>query len=126
MDDLIEMVLKREGKALFESIKCNHFLYDRNGYLRSIQGTEYDFEGKADFIRKVIEENQIQPDECIFIGNSDNDIWAHESGAQTLVVNHHKISGMNRTEWKYYLEKMDNLNEIIPFILPYEGKTTFE
>lgn len=120
MDDLIDTILDADERNLFEKIECNHFFYDKNGYLKSIQGTQYDFEGKAVFIRKIIDANKIQPEECIFVGNSDNDIWAHESGAKTLVVNPHKINGMNRTEWKYYLEKMDNLEEIIPFILPYD------
>ena len=99
---------------------CNQFSYDSNGCLKAIQGTQYDFEGKAEYIRKIIVQNRIQPEECLFIGNSDNDVWAHESGAKTLVVNPHKINGMNRKEWKYYLVKMENLNEIIPFILPNE------
>lgn len=123
MDDLIEIVLTEEGKALFDKIVCNKFSYDKNGYLKTIQGTQYDFEGKAEFIRKVIKDNKIQPEECIFVGNSDNDVWAHESGAKTLVVNPHKINGMNRTEWKYYLEKMDSLKDIIPFILPNESES---
>lgn len=122
MNDLISTVFEGEERTLFDGIVCNEFSYDSRGCLKAIQGTQYDFEGKADYIRKIIAENKIQPEECLFIGNSDNDVWAHESGAKTLVVNPHKINGMNRKEWKYYLVKMDNLNEIIPFILPNEVK----
>lgn len=99
-------------------ISCNRFTYDKQGKLKSIQETKYDFEGKAEYITRVIEENRIRPEECLFVGNSDNDIWAHQSGAKTLVVNPHKITGMNRTEWKYYLEEMVDLHEILPFIFP--------
>ena len=120
MDDLISTVFEGEERHLFDGIVCNQFSYDSNGCLKAIQGTQYDFEGKAEYIRKIIVQNRIQPEECLFIGNSDNDVWAHESGAKTLVVNPHKINGMNRKEWKYYLVKMENLNEIIPFILPNE------
>ena len=118
MDDMIDYVLK-DNKSLFEEEPaCNKFSYDKEGKLKSIKGTKYDFEGKEDYIRKVIAENGIEPEECLFVGNSDNDIWAHKSGAKTLVVNPHKISGMNRTEWKYYLEEMKDLKEILPFVFP--------
>lgn len=117
MGDMIEYVLK-ENKNLFEDISCNKFSYDKQGKLNSIKGTKYDFEGKALYIANVIKENGIQPKECLFVGNSDNDVWAHKSGAKTLVVNPHKITGMNRTEWKYYLEEMQDLHDIIPFIFP--------
>lgn len=123
MDDLITTIFGGEERKLFDEIVCNKFSYDRGGCLKAIQGTQYDFEGKADFIKMVIEKNKIAPEECIFIGNSDNDVWAYESGAKTLVVNPYKINGMSRKEWKYYLVKMDNLNEIIPFILPDENNT---
>lgn len=117
MDDVIDNVFK-DNKKLFKDISCNRFTYDKQGKLKSIQETKYDFEGKAEYITRVIEENRIRPEECLFVGNSDNDIWAHQSGAKTLVVNPHKITGMNRTEWKYYLEEMVDLHEILPFIFP--------
>ncbi len=117
IDDVIDNVFM-DNKNFFEDISCNKFTYDKQGRLKSIQGTQYDFEGKAKYIAKIIEENGIQPEECLFVGNSDNDIWAHQSGAKTLVVNPHKITGMNRTEWKYYLEEMVDLHEILPFIFP--------
>lgn len=118
MDDMIDYVFK-DNKCLFEEkLACNKFSYDKEGKLKSIKGTKYDFEGKAVFIKKVIADNGIMPEECLFVGNSDNDIWAHESGAKTLVVNPHKINGMNRNEWKYYLEEMKDLKEILPFVFP--------
>lgn len=119
MDDIIENVFKDEN-CLFDDISCNRFNYDKQGRLKSITGTMYDFEGKAHYISKIIEENGIEPQECLFVGNSDNDIWAHESGAKTLVVNPHKITGMDRTEWKYYIEEMLDLHEILPFIFPQD------
>lgn len=119
MDDIIDNVFK-DDKSLFEDISCNRFNYDRQGKLKSITGTKYDFEGKAQYIEKVIKENEIEQEECLFVGNSDNDIWAHKSGAKTLVVNPHKITGMDRTEWKYYIEEMLDLHEILPFIFPQD------
>lgn len=116
-DDIIDNVFK-DKKSLFEDVACNRFNYDKHGKLKSITGTMYDFEGKAQYITKLVEENGIEPEECIFVGNSDNDIWAHKSGAKTLVVNPHKITGMDRTEWKYYIEEMLDLHEILPFIFP--------
>ncbi|MCM1261866.1 MAG: HAD-IB family phosphatase [Butyrivibrio sp.] len=117
IDTIIENVFGDE-KSLFDGISCNHFLYDRNQKLNLIKGTKFDFEGKAKYIKRIVDENRISPTECLFVGNSDNDVWAYESGVKTLVVNPHKIMGMDRKVWRYYMEKMVDLHEILPYIFP--------
>ncbi len=119
INNIIESVMGEEY-SLFDGVSCNEFSYDRNGNLSSIKGTKFDFEGKADYVSKIVRENGIDPTECLFVGNSDNDIWAYESGVKTLVVNPHKITGMDRVVWKYYMEQMNNLSEILPFIFPHD------
>lgn len=119
IDTIIENVLG-DSIGLFEDYVCNRFTYEQNGKLKSIVGTKYDFDGKAEFLKKIIHENKISAEECIFIGNSDNDVLAYKSGAKTLVVNPRKITGMNKKEWKYCMIEMNNLNEILPYVFPLE------
>lgn len=119
INEIIENVLG-ENYALFDGVSCNKFSYDKNGKLSSIKGTKYDFEGKAQYVNKIVRENGIEPMECLFVGNSDNDVWAYKSGVKTLVVNPYKITGMDRVVWKYYMEEMNDLSEILPFIFPNE------
>lgn len=120
IDEVIEKVLG-ENVQLFDGIACNKFTYDKSGKLKSIVGTKFDFEGKAKYIKSIIENQKITPEECLFVGNSDNDEFAYESGAKTLVVNPNKTSGMCRKIWKYYLEEMNNLEEILPYIFPQDS-----
>ena len=48
-------------------------------YLKSGRGGE-----KAEFIRKAIKDNKIQLEECIFAGNSDNDVWAYDNESESV------------------------------------------
>lgn len=115
IDYLIQKIL---GKNLmyFEEIKANRFLFDRIGLLKNIVGTRFDFEGKANFIRKVAQENQIGAWEILFVGNSLNDEWAHESGAETLCVNPSMTNPDHPFRWTHTIRNMTNLAEIKKYI----------
>jgi HAD superfamily phosphoserine phosphatase-like hydrolase len=100
----------------FEDVKANDFTFDNKSLLKSIIGTKYDFEGKADYIAQIIKENNINSIEALFIGNSLNDEWAHQSGVQTLCVNPTMTNPDHPFQWTYCIRTMDNFNEILPFL----------
>jgi phosphoserine phosphatase len=72
---------------LFDEVKANEIGFDSAGNLKRIEGTRYDFEGKAQFLRNIISEHGLSELEVLFVGNSLNDIYASRSGARTLCVN---------------------------------------
>ncbi|MGL1959417.1 MAG: DUF4062 domain-containing protein [Colwellia sp.] len=115
----IKQVLKLVlGKSLynkFETIKANDMYFYKNKMLKAINGTKYDFEGKADFITQAIEENGIEPYEALFIGNSLNDEWAHQSGAQTLCINPHMTNPNHPFQWNHSLKTKD-FKDILDYI----------
>jgi len=118
IDVIISNVLG-ENIAFFKEIKSNEFAYDENAeLLKAIIGTKYDFEGKADFIKELAKKRNIKTSDIIFVGNSNNDEFAINSGAKTLVVNPHLTDGFNRCHWKYHAGNITNLSEILPYILP--------
>ncbi len=105
-----------ENKFYFEEIKANRFTFDRSGFLKDIIGTKYDFEGKSDYLKQIALENDIQPYEILFVGNSLNDEWAHQSGALTLCVNPRLTNPDQHIQWSYSIRSMSNLSQIKKFI----------
>jgi HAD superfamily phosphoserine phosphatase-like hydrolase len=100
----------------FDEIRANELHFDHNGLIKNIIGTHYDFEGKAEFIKRIIRSNKFMPLEVLFVGNSCNDIWASQSGASTLCVNPHFADPHNTEHWTYALREMKNLKDIFDYI----------
>ena len=99
--------------SLFSEVKANEVTFDRNGIIRGIRGTKFDFEGKAEFLRRVIADLNCQPMEVLFVGNSLNDIWASQSGARTLCVNPADVDYPNTLIWTDFIKEMKDLREIL-------------
>ncbi|MBI1183443.1 HAD-IB family phosphatase [bacterium] len=115
IDYVVKTVLGENAKY-FREIKANKMLFDHKGYLKSIIGTKYDFEGKADFINQIVNENGIQPYEVLFVGNSLNDEWAHQSGATTLCVNPSKTNPDHPFQWNHCIREMKDLKDTLRFL----------
>jgi HAD superfamily phosphoserine phosphatase-like hydrolase len=100
----------------FEEIKANEIIFDSSGVISQINGTRFDFEGKATFLKRVHEDNRLSPLNVLFIGNSCNDIWASHSGVRTLCVNPHLTDPSNQAEWTHAIRKMKDLREILKYV----------
>jgi HAD superfamily phosphoserine phosphatase-like hydrolase len=105
-----------DHRNYFAEIKANEFKFDSGGLFTEIIGTKYDFEGKADFIKQVIVENGIEPYEALFVGNSSNDTWAHESGAVTLCINPKMVDPNNTIEWTHCIRASNNFTDILKYV----------
>ncbi len=114
--DVIEKVIGETNMYLFEEIKANVMEFDKNGYLKRIIGTKYDFEGKCEYVEKVANMLDINACNILFIGNSNNDQLAYQSGAITLCVNPDMTDPQNKRIWHNAIYEMQNLNEIIPYV----------
>lgn len=101
---------------LFDEVHANSLVFDASERLIDIRGTRYDFEGKAEFIKGVIEKQNVSPLEVLFIGNSLNDIWASNAGAQTLCVNPHFTNPNDVKDWTYCIREMDTFERILPYL----------
>lgn len=88
-----------ENKKYITCIKANEFVFDENGELADIIGTQYDHEGKAKYIKELCKQKGCAPSEVLFIGNSMNDEWVYKSGARTLCVNPDETQSENREIW---------------------------
>lgn len=116
IQDVIKDVIGQENIPLFEQIQSNRMEFERNGLLKRIIGTKFDFKGKCSFIEKVANELNIKPYEILFVGNSNNDELAYTSGAITLCVNPHETNPHEANVWNNIIYEMQNLKEILPYV----------
>ena len=105
-----------ENLKYFTSINANNFLFDNNGNLTDIIPTEFDFEGKAEFIKKYIERHNCSAEDLYFVGNGINDEFAYTAGCTTICVNPYKEVDLNTTKWNYIIQDMQDLSEILKYI----------
>jgi phosphoserine phosphatase len=113
--ELIRIVLG-DLYSRFEEVKANDMIFDSTGFIHRIEGTPFDFEGKAAFLKNLIDQNGYSPMDVLFVGNSCNDVWASESGARTLCVNPHFTDPDNPQHWTYALREIDNLARILEYV----------
>ena len=96
---LIKYIWGDDLDYYFDRYEAN-ILRFKNNKLVEIKGTDYDFEGKATFIKEVYKQlNLNSPKEILFVGNSDNDEHARKSGAQTLCINGVLTNPYNKKAW---------------------------
>ena len=100
----------------FEEIRANDMQFDDTGYLKEIIGTAYDFEGKADYIKSIINTENCSPMDVLFVGNSCNDVWASRSGARTLCVNPSATDPDNLEQWTYCIRELSQMDEILKYV----------
>jgi phosphoserine phosphatase len=112
---IIISVLGEHIFSMFEEVKANEMIFGRDSIISTIRGHSYDFEGKAEFVRRVIREQKCNPLDVLFVGNSLNDSWASESGARTLCVNPADVDFTDTRIWTDHIRVMDDLREILRF-----------
>ncbi len=99
----------------FDSINANNMVFDENGYLSEIQGTNFDFEGKAKLINEIAKKYQISTSEILFVGNSDNDEWAYTTGCHTLCINPDLTNPDDKKIWHHSLGFTNDLGQVADF-----------
>lgn len=113
IDGMIRHALKESAK--YFTIQANDLIFGPTGRLHDIRGTNFDFQGKADYLKKVVEDNSCSPMDVLFVGNAGNDRWAANAGVRTLCVNP-LTDPDNPKEWSNYIKLMTDMRQIINFI----------
>lgn len=68
------------------------------------------------FVEKVAQALDINTCNILFVGNSNNDQLAYQSGAVTLCVNPDLTDPQNKKIWHNAIYEMQNLNEIMSYV----------
>ena len=115
IDYVIKNLLK-DNINYFSDIRCNHFLFDENGYLTNIIETDSDVEGKSRYIKKLIEDTGCNSSDIIFIGNGNNDRYVSSTGCTTICINPNGTNHLDKNIWHLYVETSTNLLDILDVI----------
>ena len=110
----IEKVLK-DLKHYVKQIEATNLLFDEKGNLCSYSVPHHNPENKFEFVSEVIVNEQVNPKEVLYVGNSRNDETVYKTGVNTLCLNPHKANYENKEIWHNAI-KTNNLEEILHYI----------
>ena len=99
----------------FNGIYANKLEFDENGVISYIKGTPYDFEGKATFVKKLINDGY-EPGNITFVGNSDNDEFVKSVGVKTICLNAYLTDPNNKQKWDNAVNTSD-LRTLLPYLI---------
>jgi phosphoserine phosphatase len=68
---LYEMI--PDADTLFDYVFINKLKFDANGLIAAVDATPYDFDGKADALKRICAERGFTPDQTVFVGEGFND-----------------------------------------------------
>ena len=99
----------------FTDIRANQLKFSStDGSLDEIVGTEFDFWGKARYVKdKVIHKNKFHPFEVWYVGNSHNDKFVACSGARTLCINPNNVDIHTRGLWTRVESDVTDITKIL-------------
>lgn len=110
----IEKVLK-DLKHYVKQIEATNMIFNSNGELCGYTVPHHNPENKFEYVSEVIANEQVNPKEILYVGNSRNDETVYKTGVNTLCLNPHKANYENKEIWHNTI-KTNNLEEILPYI----------
>lgn len=116
IDYIIKNSLKDNCKYV-KQIVANNFVFNEKGNVIKVIGNDNDFEGKYNFVKNYIKNNNLNCKDVVFVGNGPNDEFVHLAGCKTICINPNKTNSNDKTKWNVSFVKIDNLTQILPEIL---------
>lgn len=111
----IKIALK-EKSEFFDNICANKMIFDKDGLIERIDATNFDYIGKAEYIKALCKKLNCSPREIVFIGNDDNDDEVYTSGCVTVCFNPNKADYKNREKWHFLIENSSNFNDLMKIL----------
>ena len=76
IDLVIEAVYGNEARNLFEEVFINRYQFDQSGKLVGVVPAAYSLENKAGCIKDMAAKYGADLQDCVFVGNNENDVEA--------------------------------------------------
>ena len=82
----LEKVLP-DYEQYFDDVFINYIDFNIDGTIKGVKSTDFDFEHKAKALRVLCERENIEPEECVFVGDHDNDVHIAEKAGLAIAFN---------------------------------------
>ena len=100
-----------ENKRYFTSINTNEFVFENDKFV-DIVPTKYDCEGKAMFVRELMDKG-VDKTQIYFVGNGINDEWVASTGCRTICINPEDTDSKNQDIWHGTIDTLSELIDIL-------------
>lgn len=87
IDLVVEAVFGDDADRLFDEVFINRYHFDQTGKLINATATQYDMEHKATCITEIAKKYGVNPEDCYFIGDNENDIDAALLAGTSIAFN---------------------------------------
>lgn len=114
----IKIVIEKalgELKNYIKQIEATNFIFDKNGTLSSYEVPNHNPENKFEYVTEVIKNENVKPNEVLFVGNGKNDETVYKTGVNTLCLNADDANYENKEIWHNSIFT-DNLEDIMAYI----------
>ena len=101
-------------KEIFDDIFLSWIDFDEEGNITKIKATSFDMEHKATALKQIAERENIQLEECVFVGDHNNDVKIAEEAGLSIAFNAH--SEELKKVANIVIEKKD-LREILRYVI---------
>jgi phosphoserine phosphatase len=112
--DIILEHLLPEYRSLFDEVFLTRIYFDSEGNIVQVKATEFDMKGKAIALKNVAKKEKIKLQECVFIGDHNNDIDIAKVAGLSIAFDA-KDNELRRVS-DIVIDKKD-LREILKFII---------
>lgn len=103
-------------KQYLTDIQADYFTFDEDGKMKNLcLCNGHSVERKDEFVNILLRENDLQPEEVLFVGNGANDEDVYKSGVRTLCFNPDGANYKDKNIWNATVWS-DSLLDVLPYI----------
>ena len=118
LDVLLEKFIP-DYEKIFDHVFINRIIFGENGEIKDVEATPFDMAHKKKGLFKICELEGIEPEECVFVGDHENDVEIAKAAGFSIAFNS-KSEKLNEVS-DVVIRKKD-LREILKY-LPAEEKS---
>lgn len=102
-----------ESRVYFTEISANNVVFDENGKIVCLEMTPYDYEGKANYIERLIRQTNVCCNNIYYVGNSINDISVLTLPIKTICISPVELSQNQISCWNYQCSDLKSVESVI-------------
>lgn len=102
-----------ENRSYFTAISANDVVFDENDKIVRLEMTPYDYEGKAYYIERLIQQTKVRCSCVFYVGNSINDLSVLSLPIKTICISPMGLLQSHISRWGYKCSSLKSVEAII-------------